>query len=131
MQPNNELFDLFRQGKSDLDEQPSKASWRRLERRLDAHQRRTRISFRRNISIAAAVALVIGLTFLISFSIGQQSQLNRQASAVLIESQLEEFTPDEGDPAAYRIVEFVRTYQNRPSLYIREGEPHKKLQVRN
>lgn len=131
MQPNNELFDLFRQGQADLQEQPSKASWRRLERRLDTHQRRSRLSFRRNASIAAAIAVVIGLTFLISFSIGQQSQLKRQASAMLTESQLEEFTPEEGDPAAYRIVEFARTYQNRPSIYIREGEAHKKLQVRN
>lgn len=131
MEPNNNFFNLFREGQSELNEQPPQASWRRLERRLDAHQRRTRLSFRRNISIAAAIALVIGLTFLISFSIGQQSQLKRQASAVLTEAQLEEFSIEEGDPAAYRVVEFARTYQNRPSIYIREGEAHKKLQVRN
>lgn len=131
MQPNNDLFDLFREGQSELNEKPPQASWRRLERRLNTHQRRTRLAFRRNVSIAAAIAIVIGMTFLISFSIGQQNQLKRQASAVVLESELEEFTLEEGDPAAYRIVEFARTYQNRPSLYIREGEANKKLQVRN
>lgn len=131
MKPNNDIFELFRQAQSDLDEQPPQASWRKLEQRLDAHQKRSRLSFRRNISLAAAIAMLIGLTFLISFSIGQKSQLNRQASAMMTPAQLEEFTLEDGDPAAYRIVEFARTYQNSPSLYIREGEASKRLLVRN
>ena len=50
-----ELFNLFRDNQHKLDQKPSNQAWRRLESRLDAHQNRTRISFVRHLSMAAAI----------------------------------------------------------------------------
>lgn len=126
MEPSRDIFDLFRDHQHKLTEQPAKASWKKLERRLDAHQKRNRMALRRNLSVAATLALLIGLTFLISFTIGRSTQSELQTAA-----QFEEFSVEEDDQAAYRFVSFSRKYQNQPSLYIQEGTNQHKLLVKN
>jgi len=131
MKPSEDLFNMFRERQDEWDEVPAAASWKKLERRLDHHQRRTRLSFRRNLSFVAAIAVLVSFVFLISYSMGQRNLNSPQATNLLSTAEIEEFTAEEGDPSALKVVAFSRKNLDHPSLYIREGERKQKLLVKN
>lgn len=122
MNRQKNLFDLFRDSQHDLDERPGLQSWRRLERRLDAHQQRGRVSLYRSLGMVAGVLVLVAMIILLSLVIDQQREFLTGTP-----QQLEELPSSDSDATAYKIVEFTRTYQDRMSNPIEEGNATKKL----
>ena len=64
-----DIENLFRKNQHRLNERPSNAVWRRLETRLDAHNRRNRISIRRSLAmVASLLVLIVFISLLTLFS---------------------------------------------------------------
>ena len=61
-----DMEDFFRNRQDELNEMPSRAAWRKLERRLDKHQKRNRLSYSRSFAMVAAVLLLVVFAFLFS-----------------------------------------------------------------
>jgi hypothetical protein len=62
---------------------------------------------------------------------GQRNLNSPQATNLLSTAEIEEFTAEEGDPSALKVVAFSRKNLDHPSLYIKEGERKQKLLVKN
>lgn len=123
MNHHKDLFDLFRENDHKLEERPSLQSWRRLEKRLDSHQRRSRISLYRSLAMVAGVLALAVLIVLMTLVVERQQEYLTGAP-----QELEDLQATEADNAtAYRVVEFTRTYQDRMTNPIEEGNPDKKL----
>jgi cytoskeletal protein RodZ len=123
MNHHKNLFDLFRENQHKLDERPPLHTWRRLEQRLDKHQRRGRISLYRSLAMVAGILALAVLIILMTLVVDQQQEYLTGTP-----HQLEDLQPSEADNAtAYLVVEFTRTYQDRMTKPIEEGTPNKKL----
>lgn len=125
MREPKDISSLFQNRDQELSEAPSRASWKKLERRLDAHQRRSRLSFIRSLGMVAAVLLLTVFVFLFSL-FGNSNQAEHAGQVVALE-----FIPtQEIDPEAYRVVEYRLKYEDRMQMPIEEGTPDNKLVVR-
>ncbi|MCH2083163.1 MAG: hypothetical protein MK226_12295 [Saprospiraceae bacterium] len=122
-----ELFNLFRDNQHKLDQKPSNQAWRRLESRLDAHQNRTRISFVRHLSMAAAIAALLALIFAISIFLDHGNHHNMAEREQQLNFVLEELDQRDADEGALKVVEFSRQYQDRMRNPIEEGTEKKKI----
>ena len=123
MKRHKDLFDLFRDNQHQLEERPPLQTWRRLEQRLDNHQRRGRISLYRSLAMVAGVLALAVLIILMTLVVDRQQEYLSGTP-----QQLEDLQSSEADNAtAYRVVEFTRTYQDRMANPIEEGNPEKKL----
>lgn len=72
MASKKDLFSVFRDNQRLFDTPPSPRAWSKLERRLDGHRSRNRVSLIRNLSMAAAVLLLAVVTILISIAVGKK-----------------------------------------------------------
>ena len=122
MNRQRDLYELFREQQHKLEERPSLHTWRRLERRLDAHQRRGRLSLYRSLGMVAGVLALVAMIVLISIVVNQQQQYLTGTP-----QELEVLPSDESDATAYQVVEFTRQYKDRMSNPIEEGSTEKKL----
>ncbi len=123
MNRQRDIFDYFREHQHQFDEAPSPRAWRRLERRLDAHQRRGRISLYRSLGMVAGVLALVALIVLLSVLVDQR----RTEMFTEAPQQLEDLPLPDSDATAYRVVEFTRSYQDRMARPIEEGPASKRL----
>lgn len=127
MKRKRDVFDFFKDNQHRLDETPPAHSWRRLERRLDTHQQRNRLSRHRMLGMAAGVLVLITLVGLVALSLGrQQSRLlasGKQAAPAAVED-LALTDADRGELRAVLTVQQAQEHRQRP---ISEGAPGQKL----
>ena len=122
-----EIEELFQNRSEHFDEAPSRAAWKKLEKRLDNHQRRNKLNFIRSLGMVAGVLLLTVFAFLFSTLGINQSE----AGADQVVASLETITTTEVDPEAYKVVEFTLKYRDRMLNPIEEGEGDNELLVRN
>ncbi len=129
MKPSKDVFDLFRERQSLLEERPSPQSWRRLERRLDLHNRRHLTVHRRAMAMAAAMLVLAVFLGVMSLQLGQKHwfSLKRQAENRFY---VEHLNPQDADPDAILMLEYNRQYLNTP-VQVEEGQSSQKLVVKN
>lgn len=90
MADKKDLFSIFRDHQHQFDTPPSPRAWDKLERRLDGHRRRNRLSMLRNFSMAAAVLLLAVITVLVSMALGEKpGRFLNQSPAPLASEQLQ------------------------------------------
>lgn len=123
---NSNIDNIFRSGADELRETPSRATWKRLERRLDAHQRRNRLSFRSTLGMVAAISLLLVFVFLFSTISFEQE---KPMAADFMPTEIEPIT-SAVDPEAYKVVEYTIKYRDRMGRTIEEGPESTKLKVR-
>lgn len=122
--PKN-MEDYFRDRQDELNEMPSRAAWKKLERRLNKNQKRNRIVYSRSFAMAAAVLLLVVFAFL--FSMLDLAQGSKMGTASI---HVEPISTQDMDPEAYKVVEYTLKYRDRMSNIIEEGPEDGKLQVR-
>lgn len=127
MSRNRDVFDFFRDNQQRLNETPPVRSWRRLERRLDAHRRRNRISRYRVLGMVAGILLLIVLVGLVSLILGRQQSLLLAANRQAAPTALEDLTVTDADRAGLRAVMAVQRAQEHRQYPISEGAPGQKL----
>ncbi len=123
MQRKKELFELFQDNQHRLDRSPSNASWRKLERRLETHQQRTRRHTYRTLGMVAGIVVLLASVFLFYVALAEQMG-NRHQDLML---QVEELSATEIDPSARLSLEYTRQYDEKA---VEEGRPDGKLVVR-
>lgn len=121
-----DMEDYFRSRQDEFNEVPSRAAWKKLERRLDKHQKRNRFNYTRSFVMAAAVLLLVVFAFL--FSMVDLADGSRMDTASI---QVEPISTQDMDPEAYKVVEYTLKYRDRMSNIIEEGPEDGKLQVRS
>ena len=129
MKPSKDLFDLFRERQQLLEERPSVQTWRRLERRLDLHNRRHLTVHRRALAMAAAVLVLAVFLGVMGLQLGQKQWLSLKPQA---ENRfyVEHLNSQDADPDAIQMLEYNRQYQTTPIL-VEEGQASQKLVVKN
>lgn len=109
MRKPNDIFDLFRQQQHKLNERPSPHVWRRLEDRLGHRQQARHHSMLRQWSLAAAVVILTGLVWLITWSIDRPAPATPLASNHYGQPiALEDIEPGEGDALMLQKVSLTR-----------------------
>lgn len=121
-----DMEDYFRSRQDEFNEVPARAAWKKLERRLDKHQKRNRFNYSRSFAMAAAVLLLVVFAFL--FSMVDLAEDTPIGTASI---QVEPISTQDMDPEAYKVVEYTLKYRDRMSNIIEEGPEDNKLQVRN
>ena len=124
MKSDKELFELFRRNEYGLNERPSPNAWRRLERRLDNHQKRQRLNFRRILSMAAALVFIIFIVGLLSIYTKDEAARYDYHTQYLAPPKVEpKMTVHHTQKRVSRSYE----YQKKITKSIQEGNPEKKL----
>ncbi len=127
MGKQREISDFFKQHESELSEIPSRAAWKKLERRLDAHQKRNRLGFLKTFAMVAAVLLLVVFTFMMTtLSVKNQHLMASDVQAI---AQAEPISTQEIDPEVYKEVEFTIKFKDRMTNPIEEGEESQELIV--
>lgn len=127
MKASKEKIDnFFRRQAEQLEETPSTATWERLERRLDKHQRRSQLVFRRSLAMVAAIAVLWTFAFLLATHEFEQPRPFASDIGKV------EITPISAsvDPEAYKAVEYAVKYRNQMQNHLDEGSSLTRLQVR-
>lgn len=128
MKANKDIFDLFRKNQHKLAERPSPIVWRRLERRLDAHQRRNQRSLYRQLSMAAGLLILLGFIALISLSTNKKSNdYLALANSENRHDHFEDLGQLEETTEFLKVVQFSQKIKDRKSNPISEGSKLKKL----
>lgn len=127
MARKRDIFDFFRNSQHRLNEAPPARSWRRLERRLDAHRSRNRISRYRAAGMAAGILLLVTLVGLVSLSLGRHQRLLLAANRQAVPSQVEDLTLTDADRSSLGAVLAVQQARGNPQHPISEGAPGQKL----
>lgn len=118
--------DFFRNRAEALEETPSRATWKRLEHRLDNHQRRNRLGLIRTFGMVAAVLLLAVFVFMFSMlDLNEDQGVTADMASVEVEP-----IATNVDPEAYKVVEYTIKYRDRMRNIIDEGTEEAKLQVR-
>lgn len=121
-----DMEDYFRSRQDEFNEVPSRAAWKKLERRMDKHQKRNRFNYSRSFAMAAAILLLVVFAFLFSMV-----DLAEDAPIGTASIQVEPISTQDMDPEAYKVVEYTLKYRDRMSNIIEEGPEDGKLQVRS
>ena len=127
MARKRDIFDLFKDNQNQLNEAPPARSWRRLERRLDGHRQRNRISHYRVLGMVAGILLLVVLVGLISLSLGRQQSLLLAANNQAVPSALENLTITDADRDGLHTVMVAQRAQQHLQYPISEGAPGQKL----
>lgn len=122
--PDKRLYDLFKNNQHKLATPPSQRVWQKLEWRLDEHRRRQRMQWRKILSMAAAVVLLLGFVSLLNW-IGSAPQA--PSSLYQAPLQIEQLQANTSDVAIQQVVEYARRYQDRAYQPIAEGRPNQQL----
>lgn len=90
MANKKDLFSIFRDNQHLFNSAPSPRAWDKLERRLEGHRSRNRLSFLRTVSMAAAILLLAVVAILVSIAVGEKpSRLFNQSPKPLASEQLQ------------------------------------------
>lgn len=126
MKSSKDVFDLFRESQSALEEQPSKRTWRRIERKLELRDQRShRFGTRRRATLGSAMLLTLAFTGILAVYV-QQQIIARHPNAVFTVEQLQTL---EIDPATGNLLEYSRNYPTG-TIHVPEGQPGQELIVR-
>ncbi|HMQ46070.1 MAG TPA: hypothetical protein PKA00_01120 [Saprospiraceae bacterium] len=118
------LYHLFRNNQHKLATTPNQRVWQNLEWRLDEHRRRQRMQWRKTISMAAAVVLLLGFVSLLNWiSKSQHTQTSLDQAPL----QIEQLQANNSDLEIKQVVEYTRRYQDRQYQPIAEGSPTQQL----
>lgn len=121
MKDDQKLFDLFRNNEHKLHEYPSADAWLRLEKKLEAHRRRRRISLFRPIAMAAGVLLVIGMAFALGWVSHSLTQTPDSGMA-----SLSDLPPSQGADPYAQVLSIRKQYD---SVQVEEGSGQKHFRV--
>ncbi|MFZ2900991.1 MAG: hypothetical protein WA004_20335 [Saprospiraceae bacterium] len=121
MKDDQKLFDLFRNNEHKLHEYPSADAWLRLEKKLEAHRRRRRISLFRPIAMAAGVMLVIGIAFALGWVSHSLTQTQDSGMA-----SLSDLPPSQGADPYAQVLSIKKQYD---SVQVEEGSGPKRFRV--
>ena len=121
-EPSKDISAVFRENEYKLHEPPSPKSWHRLERKLDAHRRRNRVSLYRSLAMVAGVLILVVMITLFSLVASRQFNLlsDRPAS-------IESLPPAEGELKARQIVSYSKVYADLATNPVTEGERDRRL----
>lgn len=109
-----------------MDHAPSPRAWQKLERRLDGHRRRNRLSTIRTISIAAAVLLLAVVAILISLALGEKpGRLLNQNPPPLASERLQ--ADDVEAAETLRLTRYAQKAEQQRRRPINEGPANRKL----
>ncbi len=126
MADHKDIFSLFREHQHQLDRTPSPRAWQKLERRLDGHRRRNRLSTIRTISMAAAVLLLAVVAILISLALGEKpGRLLNQSPPPLASEQLQ--ADDLEAAETLRLTRYAQKAEQQRRQPINEGPSDRKL----
>ncbi len=115
---------LFRDNQHQLNEKPSPQAWRRLERKLEDHRRHQKVSILRQATSIAAVLALGGLITLLGLLFDSQKP-NALALNNYTPEQLEDLQVSDNEDI--RIAEYIRTYRDRLTQPIAEGDFTKRI----
>jgi len=118
---NKKMEDLFRNADSKLAERPSSRAWRNLDRKLDKHRNRSRMTILRNWSMAASLLLLVGVLYVFN-------NISQKNGNIVAMSE----TPQSMDDLANLNVKPIASKMASQELYqkrIDEGVKGKKLVV--
>ena len=127
MTRKRDVFDFFRDNQHRLNEAPSAHSWRRLDRRLDAHRRRNRPSRYRVLGMVAGILVLVILVGLVSLSLGRQQNQQLAFNKQAVPTGLEDLAVTDADRDGLRTVLAVQHAQEHRRQPISEGAPGQKL----
>jgi hypothetical protein len=129
MAKDKEFSTVFRDRFRGFEEQPSGATWKRLERRLETHQRRNRRSLSRSLTMVAAVMLLAVFAFLFS-TVGLTGDGPLSSTSRDAQLEMTPLSEEQLNPEAYQVFEFTLKYRDRMSNVVEEGEADRELLVR-
>ncbi len=127
MTQHKDFFELFRENSHKMAESPTPRTWRRLERRLDAHQRHSRYQASRIMGMVAALLALVVLIGLLSITFESKSGPVR-----VMEDHSPRFLEDlavqegESDLNPVTVIEYQNHYKEK-SNRITEGSRARKL----
>ena len=124
MKKDQKLFELFRKNEHKLHEYPSDDAWRRLEKRLDAHRKRRRITTFRPIAMAAALVLLVGMVALFTWVSDTLQQSNKRAHPHFV--LLEDLPPSEDNNFYAQNLAIRERYDQTE---VDEGDSQKRFRV--
>lgn len=126
-QHNKDFFELFKENSYKLAEQPTPRTWKRLERRLDAHKRQNRYHINWTLGMVAAVLGLVVLVGLLSVTFDSkfdQVLAQQDAGPRYLEELASSGSEEDLNPIT--VIEYQRHYEEKTSQ-IQEGSPERKL----
>lgn len=130
-----DIFDLFREKASELEQEPTPQAWARIERRIQSNRPTVRRAQVRRlpspIGIAAGLALLMGLSvvFMWLAEAEQQPDVLAQADVAL---EIEELVLTSAEDEVVELVEIATANpQPRPVKPIIEGNANQRLVAKN
>jgi hypothetical protein len=130
MKKDKDIFDLFREKEPLLAEKPDNRNWRRIERRLELHDRhnnRTGHGHSRRILLGGSLLLVVALAGTLAVYVLDKAAEIREPDSVFIVESLQD---DVLSPATAHWLEYSRTTYRATPIHISEGNPGQELIVR-
>lgn len=130
-----DIFDLFREKASELEQEPTPQAWARIERRIQTNRPTVRRAQVRRLptpmGIAASLALLIGLSVVFMWLAEAEKQTQVLAQEVLpLEVEELELTPVEDE--VVELVEIATANpQPKPVKPIIEGNANQRLVAKN
>lgn len=124
---NKDFFELFKDNSYKLAEQPTPRTWKRLERRLDAHKKQNRYQTNWTLGMVAAVIGLVALVGLLSITFESKFGpviAQEDASPRYLEELASNGIEEELHPV--KVMEFQRHYEEKTSQ-IAEGSRTRKL----
>lgn len=126
---SKDIFDLFRDNEDKLNQAPSPKTWSRIERRIQAPtpiaKRRKMRSVPPPLSIAAALALVIGL--MVAFMWVLEKETNQAIILAHGPLEMEDLVISSNHSEVEQQIKAVQYEYVKPLKPIREGRPEQKL----
>ncbi len=130
MKNDKDIFDLFREKEPLLAERPDSHTWRRIERRLDRHDRsknRKGQGYSRRVLLGSSLLLVLALSGALAvFVLHKAAEIRKPDSVFIVES----LQSDALSPATAHWLEYSQTTYRSTSIRISEGSPGQELIVR-
>lgn len=128
MKKRRDFFDAFRESGQHLQITPSRSSWRKLERKLEAQKRRRRIQMYGIAGIAAILGLMLALAAIMPL-LNKKQETPFSVGENPAPKSLEMLLPvSKTDTAALPSLEFS-TPKRREVRAVEEGSRGKKLEV--
>ena len=130
MKPLNDVFELFREKQRVLEEVPSHRTWRRIERRLNAHARPSRRSgLRRGLLLSGGLLAFVFLTGVLVLQNSPHLGSSAPWSSSDNTFQVEPLQGSNMDLSTANKLEYSRHY-SAAEIRVPEGAPGQELIVR-
>ena len=130
MKKDKDIFDWFREKGALLAEKPDIRNWRRIERRLERHDRHTSRKGHgqsRRILLGSSLLLVLALSGVLAVYVLDRAAEIREPDSVFT---VEPLQGDASSPATAHWLEYSQTTYRSTPVQISEGSPGQELIVR-